>query len=355
MSDNTHIKTILLLAANPTDTSWLKLDEEARKIQEALKLAKKRDKFEIVTKWAVRVEDLRRALLDHEPNIVHFSGHGEGSEGLAFEDNFGVSQLVSSEPLASLFELFRSTVECVLLNACYSEIQAQAIHQHIDYVIGMNHPIGNVAAIEFATGFYDALGAGKSYEYAFSMGRASIRLKSSSEYSTPVLKFRPSSAAAKNSIESGDVEEKKLQPKYSGGISQSINDGTIYGGMQAVQGNNNQQTMNTVSTASAHEKQITQKEAIGLLAQIEQLIQKASELPDADKQNSLIFLQAAKALAQQEKPNKQLVAGNLKQMTDTLESASKTVVSTKNLWENIKPILIQLPTWLGVAKNFFGF
>ncbi|WP_407890591.1 CHAT domain-containing protein [Scytonema sp. NUACC26] len=121
------MKKILILSANPKDTSPLRLGEEAREIESALQRAKNRDKFEIVSKWAVRVEDLRRALLDRKPNIVHFCGHGAGTEGLALEDNSGVTQLVSSESIANLFELFCTTVECVLLNACYSEAQAQAI------------------------------------------------------------------------------------------------------------------------------------------------------------------------------------------------------------------------------------
>jgi hypothetical protein len=200
------VKKILILSANPKDTSPLRLGEEAREIESALQRAKNRDKFEIVSKWAVRVEDLRRALLDCKPNIVHFCGHGAGTEGLALEDNSGVTQLVSSESIANLFELFCGTVECVLLNACYSEAQAQAIHRHINYVIGMNQPIGDMAAIEFATGFYDALGAGESYEYAFKMGCTSIHLKGSPEYLTPVLKSRPSSVAPVHASRSVDFD-----------------------------------------------------------------------------------------------------------------------------------------------------
>ncbi|NJM73224.1 MAG: CHAT domain-containing protein [Scytonema sp. RU_4_4] len=228
------MKKILIVSANPKNTNPLRLGEEARRIQEALKLAKYRDQFEIATEWAVRVEDLRRAMLDHQPHIVHFSGHGAGTQGLALEDNSGVTQLVSSESLTSLFELFRGTVECVLLNACYSEVQAQAIHRHIDYVIGMNQPIGDVAAIEFATGFYDALGAGENYDYAFSMGRASIHLKGGSEYSTPVLKSRPSSfsVSAKKSRKLDTISEKELQQKPSSGISSNISDGKIGSGVQ---------------------------------------------------------------------------------------------------------------------------
>ncbi|MBW4589311.1 CHAT domain-containing protein [Aetokthonos hydrillicola] len=182
-------KKILLLSANPTDTNKLRLDEEVREIEACLERAKGREKFEIIFKLAVRVDDLRRALLDHEPHIVHFSGHGAASEGLALQNNSGQTQLVSGQSLAKLFSLFPQ-VECVVLNACYSEEQAEAIHQHIDYVIGMNKEIGDKAAIKFAVGFYDALGAGRTIEDGFKFGCTSIDLESIPESATPVLKNR---------------------------------------------------------------------------------------------------------------------------------------------------------------------
>ena len=61
-----------------------------------------------------------------------------------------------------MFKLFaRKGVECVVLNACYSEVQAEAIHQHINHVIGMNRAIGDKAAINFTVAFYDGLAAGE--------------------------------------------------------------------------------------------------------------------------------------------------------------------------------------------------
>ena len=115
------MKKILILSANPKDTTKLRLDEEVREIQKALKQSQNREQFQIVTLLAVRIEDLRRALLEHQPTIVHFSGHGSGTEGLALESNFGEMQLVSTESLARLFGLFQSQIQCVLLNACYSQ------------------------------------------------------------------------------------------------------------------------------------------------------------------------------------------------------------------------------------------
>ena len=183
------VKKILLLSANPTNTSKLRLDEEVREIEAGLERAKGREEFEIIPKLAVRTEDLRRALLDYEPQIVHFSGHGTGDEGLALENNSGQMQLVSAASLARLFKLFPQ-IECVVLNACYSEVQAEAIHQHIDYVIGMNKAINDKAAIKFAVGFYDALGAGRTIEDGFEFGCTSIDLENIPESSTPVLKTR---------------------------------------------------------------------------------------------------------------------------------------------------------------------
>ena len=75
-------------------------------------------------------------MLDHNPQIIHFCGHGEGEEGLVVEKESGKPELISTEALADLFSLFADQVECVLLNACYSEAQAKAIAQHIGSVVG---------------------------------------------------------------------------------------------------------------------------------------------------------------------------------------------------------------------------
>jgi hypothetical protein len=72
------MKKILILAANPINTDRLRLDEEVREIQAALERPRSREQFELITRWAVRIDDLRRTLLDYEPQIVHFSGHGKG-------------------------------------------------------------------------------------------------------------------------------------------------------------------------------------------------------------------------------------------------------------------------------------
>ncbi|MBW4512934.1 MAG: CHAT domain-containing protein [Scytonematopsis contorta HA4267-MV1] len=231
------MKKILFASANPDNTTKLNLDKEAREIQQALKLSKNRDDFEIVTCLATRVEDLRHALLEHQPNIVHFSGHGTET-GLVLEDNNGSLQLVSELALENLFENFRGVTECVVLNACYSEIQAKEIYKHINCVIGMNQPIGDSSAINFSIGFYDAVFSGEIYNYAFNIGVASMQLSGSKEHLTPVILFRPLA----KSTEKNNMSKEKSQPQ-SGGISQGNSD-TMSGGMQAVQGSGNNLSMN---------------------------------------------------------------------------------------------------------------
>ncbi len=182
-------KTILLLAASPVDQAKLRLDVEAREIDEGLRRSEYRDQFQLKKQGAVRTDDLRRALLDTKPQILHFCGHGTGEDGLVFEDQQGKTQLVSTEALANLFELFAGEIECVVLNACYSEVQAKAIVQHVGYVIGMNKAIGDKAAIKFSIGFYDALGGGRSVEDAYKFGCNAIQSEGIPEHLTPVLKI----------------------------------------------------------------------------------------------------------------------------------------------------------------------
>jgi hypothetical protein len=296
------MKKILILSANPKNTSQLRLDEEIREIKTALKLSKNREQFEIVTESALRVNDLRRSLLDNMPHIVHFCGHGSGDNGLVLEDRLGQMQLVSSESLAGLFESFEDRVECVVLNACYSEVQAEAIFQHIDCVIGMNRSIGDVAAIEFATGFYDTLAAGESYRDAFKSGCVAINLQGIPESKTPQIKVRKNLyALSKETLEKPKIPVESLvtvkQPKYTeynSGISQSVSGGTVYGGMQASQGNS-QQSMTNAQNINKSEQQ---PKILETANEIKALLQRLEEenLSQTTSQKMMLVAKAAEEI-----------------------------------------------------------
>ena len=200
-------KTILVLAANPKDTTRLRLDEEIRQIENGLQRARRGDEFILKPVLAVRPVDVRRAMLDVRPHFVHFCGHGVGEDGIAFEDEQGKTMLVGAEVLADFFELFSDSVECVVLNACYSEAQAEAIAQKIEYVVGMKKGIGDDAAIKFAVAFYDALGAGEDIEFAYKLACNAIQWVGLPEHLTPVLKKRSQVALPRTNICFPDLRE----------------------------------------------------------------------------------------------------------------------------------------------------
>ncbi len=187
-----HPQKILILAAIP---QGLRLDKEIREIEEAIRRATNRDLFEIKVRTAVRPADIRTAIAEEQPSIVHFCGHGEKDGSLLLEDDGGNNKPVAPSGLASLFKLHANYVKCVLLNACYSQKPAVAISQYIDYAIGMNNPIQDSAAIEFARGFYDGLGYKISnnqdvFQRAFDEGMVAIEMENLSQGSIPVLKKR---------------------------------------------------------------------------------------------------------------------------------------------------------------------
>jgi len=169
------MKKILILASNPRKD--LNLDKEIRDLKRVIESSRQGEDFTVVDELAVRVGDLQELMLKHRPQIVHFCGHGGGEQGLVFESDVGKEHLVRTEALANLFDLVSSNVECVLLNACYSEEQANAIVTHINYVIGMNQEIRDDAAIAFAKGFYRALGYALQIEEAFKYGCNAIQLE----------------------------------------------------------------------------------------------------------------------------------------------------------------------------------
>lgn len=176
------MKKILILAANPRKD--LNLGREIRDLRNVIESSRNVNQFDVEDALAVRVGDLQALLLKHKPHVVHFCGHGSGPQGLVFERSEGGEQWVRSEALSNLFKLCSSHVECVLLNACYSEEQATAIVKHINYVIGVKQEIQDDAAIAFSKGFYQALGYDHSIEDSFEWGRNAIHIEISGSSKT---------------------------------------------------------------------------------------------------------------------------------------------------------------------------
>lgn len=97
---------------------------------------------------------------------------------------------VGKEALAELLGILRDRLRIIVLNACFSYRQAEAISEHVDCAIGMSQAIGDEAAIEFAAVFYQAIGHGRSVDVAFRLARNSLQLEGIPEERTPQLLVR---------------------------------------------------------------------------------------------------------------------------------------------------------------------
>ncbi len=168
---------ILFLGANPQDTPALRVDEEIREIQQTINQGRERDNISVYTAWAVRPRDITQALIDVQPEFVHFAGHGGGAEeSFAAEDDVGLAHII---PVAGLVEAFKAVgqgVQCVIVNACRTERLARALAAIVPYVIGMRQPVGDRSSIRFSIGFYQALAAGQPVETAFAVGKAQMMM-----------------------------------------------------------------------------------------------------------------------------------------------------------------------------------
>jgi len=185
---------ILLVASDPTDLARLRLGKEAREIKSRLQNAKGGNRFTFHPMFATRPIDLIEELLSRRPEIVHFAGHGTRDGTICLENDSGQMHRVTPSALSELFKELRG-IRCVLLNACYSEIQAREIARHVDYVIGAQSTIPDDSAIAFAIGFYQALGSDCSIEEAYRLGRTATLLQGLPEAHTHVLIRKEESSA----------------------------------------------------------------------------------------------------------------------------------------------------------------
>lgn len=166
---------ILIVFANPKGSTPLRLQEEERVIKEAIQLSGQREQIEIRTLPAATTDDLRRELLKESYDILHFSGHGHPGV-LDFEDPRQGRMPASLHAIGQLIRRY-PRIQCVLLNACWSlKDMSESLTQ---FTVGMDLPLGDHAAIEFAKGFYDAIGAGKTIELAIEEGKCAVELKGS--------------------------------------------------------------------------------------------------------------------------------------------------------------------------------
>ena len=186
----------VLFAANPLDLQPLHLDIEIREITAKVRGSKYRDVLELIPVLAARPDDLLQALNTHRPQIVHFSGHGTSIGEIVLVDDQGQAKPVAAPALKALFTTLKDDIRLVILNACYSEVQAAAITSVIDCAVGISDAITDTAAITFIGSFYRALGFGRSVQDSFDQGVTALMLEGTAEEHKPRLLVREGANAS---------------------------------------------------------------------------------------------------------------------------------------------------------------
>lgn len=181
---------VLFVATSPEDQGALRLDREAREIQQRVRMSEYRDSIDFAWRPATQVIDLLQILNEERPAVVHFSGHGSHA-GLAFENADGETTLLSNADLAMLLKSSSAGIRLAVFNTCDSSDQAALACDHVDAAIGMETPIGDEAALVFAGQLYNSLGFGLPLSQAFEQARAQLKLATGSLSGDPQIHTAP--------------------------------------------------------------------------------------------------------------------------------------------------------------------
>jgi hypothetical protein len=187
-----------MLAANPIDQNRLALTDEYRLLRSKLFDNIDAGSCDLRVEWAARAADLKRALRETQPHIVHFSGHGN-DESISLEDDERKTRPLSKVKLELLFNSSRNQIRAVVLNACYSARQAESLSELVDFVIGTTVPITDAAALRFTNDLYRVIAMGGTMREAFNKAKASTEdptghgnhyemlVRSNADETTPLL------------------------------------------------------------------------------------------------------------------------------------------------------------------------
>ena len=202
---------ILFLAAGPDGTNQLALDQECAAIESELRMTPHREDFELCSKWAVSVDEMARYLLELQPTIIHFSGHGTcngpacghpfskardvgtasfAEGGICLKHERGGTQIVPAHALTMMIRSSATSARLVMLNFCDSYAQAEELCTWVDCVVGMAGAIPDDDARSFAVGFYRALGNRRSVGNAMEHAVATLAAKRLANEHLPRLRTR---------------------------------------------------------------------------------------------------------------------------------------------------------------------
>jgi hypothetical protein len=196
-----HPIKMLVVLASPQDQPELDMDKE----EDGIHFALQEIPIELSILRHATGEKLHNSLLDFEPHILHFSGHGvlkDGIGALALENpKTGNTDPISAKQLRGLVN--RMGITLAVLNACETAKHssrdalmgvAQAmIREKIPAVIAMQFLVSESAALMFTRRLYDFLFRGESLEQIVTETRVGIDINFENDrisWGIPVLFMR---------------------------------------------------------------------------------------------------------------------------------------------------------------------
>ena len=188
---------VLILSSDPRNADRLRLAQEHRDLQVAIRGTRSASLLDVVNEPSCRYSDITAALDRFDPHILHFSGHG-GEDVLYFEDVQGIAKPVKKQALASVLH-HQKELQLVILNACFSLDQGQAFADAVGLAIVSEGRILDQDAIDFSREFYTALGYGqRSYIEAFERAKAALGMTGETKVhllrrETPGVQYVPAS------------------------------------------------------------------------------------------------------------------------------------------------------------------
>jgi hypothetical protein len=239
---------LLVDVASPDDQAEIAFGELEKKLEQLQQRSHGQLEFRLERDRTL--DEIERDLETFQPDIYHFSGHGEHDAlWLARRDReearqsldpvrraravYGFRSKIESEAfkasidaIASLFDIEKPP-QLVVLDACnsdwswLSEMLPGVAHQlveHVPAVVAMRYPISNQAAERFSVHLYEKILEGRNLDEAVQSARNSLYISdpslpgaSSRAFGTPVLYVNSSSPLCGSLITTATAATKQSQ------------------------------------------------------------------------------------------------------------------------------------------------
>lgn len=174
---------ILVLGATPQGASPLRVTRELKVIKTATTAHNPAVPFDVVEHLSTEPRDLLRRVDEVKPTVLHFCGHidpdfGKQSGALVLESPDGRPIQIDTALLASTLRFVnrKHKVEGIVLNACASLTVAEELVGLASAIVATKNPIADLAAIAFASGFYEGLARRDPVAEALERGKHEVHL-----------------------------------------------------------------------------------------------------------------------------------------------------------------------------------